>query len=153
MHTDIPAGTAFVCKDRGSYKLWKVVEHAPRAQYPNEGPRAYSGVGRNLVPGDVVHLAVWKGDRLESRKTYTIQPGDVIWQSTGLLTEKNRPTAAQLAEQSRAFMESLSKGTFGDFMRGKFAAPPQPNLPVTEENFIFENRFTGKCPQWLKDAR
>jgi hypothetical protein len=77
MTTDIPVGTAFVVRECHEMRLWRVTELP-------DGRHGYTGVGRPLQPGEVVHRAVWIGDRLESRAQYTLGPGDAVWQDTGM---------------------------------------------------------------------
>jgi hypothetical protein len=74
MVTTIAPGSVFVMRERGGYTAWRVSENGS----------AYTGVRTPLQAGEVVHLAVWKGTRLESRKSYVLKPGDVEWVDTGI---------------------------------------------------------------------
>lgn len=75
MITDLQPGTPFVVMERGGFRLWIV---------SSDRPGAYAGVRHLLQAGEVVHRCVWKGDRLESRASYTLRPGDAVWVDTGI---------------------------------------------------------------------
>lgn len=143
MQTDIPANTPFVVRERGGYAAWRTTEKGD----------AYTGIGRPLQSGDVVHFAVWKGNRLESRKTYTLRTGDVEWVSSGILSVKHQLAQAESMQQDMDEMVNVVR----DLLSGKTVTlpkgPERPSLPVTEEHYIFKNRFGGACPVWLRQAR
>ena len=85
MHCDLPIGTPFVCRDRGRWLLWQIVDGVPNPKYPEWGPFAYTGISAPLAPGETIHRCVWLADRLESRASYTLQAGDVEWVDSGLV--------------------------------------------------------------------
>jgi hypothetical protein len=130
MFTSLPNSTPFVCKDRGSYRIWQVCE-LPTQKYPTMGTHAYSGLhdttappteprSRKLLPGEVIYFCVWKGNTLESRKSYVLQEGDVTFIDTG--------------------------ETFIDWT--KPATKAQGHWSSGRP--IFKNVFGGKSPAWLK---
>jgi hypothetical protein len=78
MVTNLPAGTVVVFRSGGGLALWRVIEHPT-----NPARLAYSTVNEHLQPGTVIHRCVWKKDRLESRQTYILKPGDAEWIPVG----------------------------------------------------------------------
>jgi len=146
MITTLPIGTPIVMREGGGYKLWQVAD------------KGYTGLhvpgthkGRRLGPGDTIHFVVWKGDRIESRKQYTLRAGDVSWVNSGMLklSKTTQTDTAALAKNLSRFMD--------DIMHGKPATlpsfPVQPIYPQTEKYYYFVNRFGGTCPAWLRDVR
>jgi hypothetical protein len=67
VNTALPDGAIVRWKERGQWAHFQIV--GPDEDEPES---CYTGVCRPLVKGDVVHDCVWKGDRLEVRKSYTL---------------------------------------------------------------------------------
>lgn len=88
MITDLPHGTFFILRHKGELELWAV--------FCEQDFCGYTTVKEPLGVGDVIHRCVWKrgveSDVLVSRETYVIQPGDVLWKNTGLLSPVNGKT-------------------------------------------------------------
>jgi hypothetical protein len=73
MVTTIAPGSPFVVREHGEHRLWFVTP----------GGTGYTGIERRLLPGEYVHLAVWKpGRRLVSRRSYVLRSGDLSWIDT-----------------------------------------------------------------------
>lgn len=85
MHTDLPEGAPFVTRDKGRWVIWEV-KQATTERHPGWGRGTYGVLSRPLEAGDVVYRCVWAtANRLEARKRYTLQPGDVTWEDSGLI--------------------------------------------------------------------
>jgi hypothetical protein len=81
MKIDLPEGSLLAMQFRGSQWLWVV---AP-------GGDGITGVGRPILPGETIYRAVCKDDRLEVRRTYVVQPGDISWEPYGRAMLDGKP--------------------------------------------------------------
>lgn len=71
MITSLPNGTLIVFTQNGSQDIWRV------SKGETDATTGYTGPGRPVLPGDVVHKVIWRGSEIHVRRVYTIQPGDV----------------------------------------------------------------------------
>lgn len=104
--SDIPVGSILKMRERGQWVFWRLVECGD-----GSGKKCITGVDEHLLKGTTIYQSVWKGDRIEPRRVYTLKHDcDYV----PIYAQLPDSTAADILQQ-RSMMSH-----FGGFMTAAF---------------------------------
>ncbi len=79
LKSTLEPGDLVVFTYKGEQQLWKV--HDPVVLNDGTTVLTYGGVGREVLPGEIVHRVVFKDHQILPRRTCQLEPGDVVCRS------------------------------------------------------------------------